>query len=58
MEDKINNALITLVLNTLLDTEDINDVACYGFKMCFKVGKVFRVKGVVKVEFDDIEEVE
>jgi hypothetical protein len=58
MKDKMNNALTTLVLNTLIDMEDIDDVACYGFKMCFKVGKVFRVKGVVKVEIDDIEEVE
>jgi hypothetical protein len=58
MKDKMDNALTTLVLNTLIDMEDIDDVACYGFKMRFKVGKVFRVKGVVKVEIDDIEEVE
>lgn len=38
--------------------KDINEVACYGFQMSFNAGKNFRVKGVVKVEIDDIEEVE
>lgn len=59
MKDETNNALKTLVLNTLIDMEDINDIECYEFKMCFNVGKKkIRVKGVVKIEIDDIEEVE
>ena len=54
----IDKALTSLVLNTVLDMTDINDVACYPFKIRFNTGKNFRVKGVITVEIDDIEEVE
>lgn len=58
MEDNINNALAILVLSKLLDTENIDDVTFYEFNIGLKIGKMLRVKGVVKVEIDDIEEVD
>lgn len=54
----IDKALKTVVLDTLVGMKDINDISCYEFNIFFKLNNKFRLKGVVRVEIDDIEEVE
>lgn len=58
MKHDMNKVLIPLVLDTIEGMVDINDITCYEFEIGFNVGKKFKVKGVVKVEIDGIEEVE
>lgn len=57
MEDKINEtkidkSLITLIIDSILGMEDINDISCYKFDMILCDT---RLKGVVKVEFEEVE---
>lgn len=58
MKHDIDKVLIPLVLDTLEGMEDINDIVCYGFNMVFKLNNKFRLKGVVRVEINEVEEVE
>lgn len=54
MEKKsIDKALVLLVIDALSDIKDINEIACYGFDLSFK--DVIKVKGTVKVEFEEVE---
>lgn len=51
MKAKIDKSLITLIIDSILGMEDINDVSCYKFDMIL-CGT--RLKGVVKVEFEEV----
>lgn len=49
----IDKALIIVIIDSLQGIEDINDVSCYNFDLEISTGN--RVKGVVKVEFEEVE---
>lgn len=52
-EKIIENSLVTLILAALLEIENVDDVSCYKFDM--KVFNNSRVKGKVKITFDEVE---
>ena len=52
---KLKEALLTIIVNSLLEIYDI-DVCNYEFDMKLSENfKKFKVKGVVKVEFEEVE---
>ena len=52
-EKIIEGALITLILATLLEMENVDDVSCYNFDM--KLFNSNRVKGEIRIKFDEVE---
>ena len=53
---KLKEALLTIIVNSLLEIYDIDDVCNYEFDMKLSDNfKKFKVKGVVKVEFEEVE---